>query len=268
MLKNKNEILKTLYKTIGKRTDYAIIGLSGGVDSTVAACICAKALGPENVFAYGLPYSHEDWVKYNKCSESLAEQLKIHYKTIPIEDVLAGYHDVIDLPLRSQPTANLKTRIRTNLLYLMKDLKAQVTFKKGIVIGTSNLTEMFIGDHVLGGDALGDVFPLGDLLKSEVYEIAQYFASKGIIKQEHIDPVPSSGLFANVSTESVIGYNFYDIEDVIHDWFDFLNKPNEKDINELYNISDIHKYVLDSYFESRHKFQSSNTIRLRYLIEK
>ena len=266
MLKNKNVILKTLYKIISKRADYVIIGLSGGVDSTVAACICTKALGPENVYTYGLPYSHEDWVKYNFCSESLAENLKVHYKTIPIEDALAGYKDVIDLPLRTTPAANLKTRIRTNILYLMKDLKNDAFRKKGIVIGTSNLTEMFIGDHVVGGDALGDLFILGDLFKSEVYEIAQYFVSKGVIEQNHIDPIPSSGLFTNISTESQLGYNYYDIEDVIQDWFSFIAKPEEKDISELYRISDVHKFVLDSYFANRHKFQTANTVRLRYLI--
>ena len=247
--------------------DFAVIGLSGGVDSTLIACICSKALGPQNVYAYGLPYSRLDWIKYNFNSEEIANHLKINYKTIPINDAVEGYLECIYDEISPDGIAKLKCRVRTNFLYLYKQRLEEVTGKKGCVIGTSNMTEMFFGSHIMGGDALGDLFILGDILKSEVYDLAEYYKKKKVIKPNMIDYSPTSGLYGEKTRFDLIGYTYEQIEKVISDWKEFVSAPKEKDISELYKISDIHQVVLDSYFANKNKYQINNIIPVRYAIK-
>lgn len=267
MLKNRKEILQVLYNTVKKRMDFAVIGLSGGVDSAVAACICAKALGPSNVYAYAMPYSRLDWIKYNFNSEEIASHLKINYKTIPINDAVEGYYDCILDKLSVDGIAKLKARVRTNFLYIYKQRLEEMSDKKGCVIGTSNMTEMFLGSHIKGGDALADIFILGDILKSEVYDLADYFRKKKILQDHMIDYFPTSGLYGEKTRLEQIGYNYEQIEKVINDWKKFVTAPKEKDISELYKLSETHKFVLDSYFANKGKYSTNLIIPVRYLIE-
>lgn len=268
VIKNKKEILNNLYKVLQKRADFVVLGLSGGIDSAVLACICAKALKPDNVYAYGMPYNRIDWVKYNYNAEEIARNIKINYKTVPIYDVVEGYKDTIDFTLSEKNKGNLISRIRTNVLYTQNTRLKEMTDKVGLVIGTSNMTEMFIGSHVKGGDALGDIFPLGDIYKSEVYDFANYFSKIKMLNTKMIDYIPTTGLYGEKTTEELIGYNYEQIESVINDWTEYVQKPEEKNITELYNISEMHKYVLDSYFQNKHKYPYANIIPIRYLIKK
>ena len=268
MIKNKKEILKTLCENIKRRMDCAVIGLSGGVDSAVTACICAKALGNSNVYCYGMPYYRNDWTKYNFNAESIAKVLNVNYKTVPIYDIVEGYRDSILDPIEGVTKEHLVSRIRTNVLYYYKELLEEFSNKKVFVVGTSNLTEMFIGNHIKGGDALGDLFVIGDLYKSEVYEFAQFFAKKKYLEPDLIDYIPTSGLTENKTRQEEIGYTYEQIEQVIGDWKEFVTKPEEKNITELYNVSEMHKFVLESYFSNKNKYIISNIIPLRYIIKK
>ena len=267
MLKKRKEILQVLYNTVKNRMDFAVIGLSGGIDSAVAACICVKALGASNVYGYAMPYSRLDWIKYNLNSEEIARHLKINYQTIPINDAVDSYFDCIYDEMSIDNVAKLKSRVRSNFLYIYKQRLEELTQKKGCVIGTSNMTEMFLGSHIKGGDALGDIFVIGDILKSEVYNLSDYFKSKKMLKSHMIDFTPTSGLYGDKSRYDQIGYTYEQIEKVITDWKNFVSTPKEKDISELYKISDIHKFVLDSYFANKGKYSTNLIIPVRYLIE-
>ena len=266
MKKSTKKIINVIIKTLQYRTDFVVLGLSGGIDSTVAACLCAKAIEPENVYGYIMPYNRTDWIKYNLAAEDLARKLKINFKTIPINDAVEGYKDSLDCPFNEATEANLVSRIRTNILYMYKENLHDITGKKGLVIGTSNMTEIFVGDHVLGGDALGDIFLLGDLYKSEVYEIASYFKEKKCIDSSMIDYIPTSNLHGDDTTYDRWGYNYEQVEFVINDWLEYLRTPTEKDLRQLYSVSQIHKIVMDQYFENKHKHPAGKVIPLRHLV--
>ena len=170
----------------------AIIGLSGGIDSAVVACLAVAALGKENVKVLLMPsqFSTEHSVSD---AIDLADNLAIDYETLPVQPVYDAAMQVLNPYFEGKPfdvaEENLQARIRA--LYLM----AFCNKHHFILLNTSNKSEMAVGYGTLYGDMCGGMAVLGDVYKTEVYELVKYInREKELIPQSIISKAPSAEL--------------------------------------------------------------------------
>lgn len=157
--------------------DGLLIGLSGGVDSTLAAWLGVQAVGTENVYGLILPSGSESHLD-TQLAHKVACWLDIEANTreVSIENgmitLLAAFHTT-PLPEYHKSTAAFKARLRMAMLYFQTALIKDAYDKKLIVMGSCNRSERFVGYVTKYGDGGVDFEPLGDLLKTEVFQIAR-----------------------------------------------------------------------------------------------
>jgi NAD+ synthetase len=174
----------------------AVIGLSGGVDSAVTAFLCARALGPQNVYAFRLPYRTSSPQSLSD-AQLVVDALGTHCRTIEISDAVDGY-------LRYEPEANSRRRgnvmARTRMLVLF-DQSAKLD---ALPIGTGNKTERLLGYFTWHADDTPPVNPIGDLFKTQVWELARHLG----VPQRLIDKAPTADLVANQTDEADLGITY------------------------------------------------------------
>jgi NAD+ synthase (glutamine-hydrolysing) len=153
-----------------------VIGLSGGVDSSLVACVAADTLGPENVTGVAMPSRYSADFSETDAAR-LAENLGIHFFVIPIERAFRAYLDTLAGPFAGhEPDVteeNLQARIRGNLLMALSN-------KFGwLVLTTGNKSEMSVGYATLYGDMAGGFAVIKDVPKTLVYELACWRNGQG-----------------------------------------------------------------------------------------
>src|SRR5579885_3350804 len=153
--------------------DRVVLGLSGGVDSAVVAYLCARAFRPENIHAFQLPYkiSSPESLAHAKL---VVDDLGIPSRTIDITDMVDGYalRENKVSPLR---IGNICARCRMTILF---DQSAAIG---GLPIGTGNKTERLFGYFTWHGDDAPPINPLGDLLKTQVWQLARELGVPDVI---------------------------------------------------------------------------------------
>jgi len=182
----------------------AVIGLSGGLDSAVVAKLCADALGAEKVLCLIMPEaatSEEDI----KDALSLAGELGVEYRVIDITNIIAAFSELLSpTELDSNALGNIKARSRMITLYIHANLENM------LVMGTSNKSELATGYFTKFGDGGADFSPIGDLYKTQVFELARAI---GISDDLVIKP-PAAGLSEGQTDEGELGLS-YEIMDRI-----------------------------------------------------
>jgi len=176
-------------------TDKVILGLSGGIDSALVACIAAKALGPDKVTAVTMPseFSSKGSIDH---SRKLAENLGIIFQEISIEDLYDGYLDKLEPFFKGTSFGvaeeNLQSRIRGDLLMAISNKFGHMLLNSG------NKSELATGYCTLYGDMAGGLGIIADLYKTEVYEMASWLNrelyEKEIIPREILNKPPSAEL--------------------------------------------------------------------------
>ena len=188
-----------------------VIGLSGGVDSSLVAAIAADALGPENVVGVSMPSRYSSSGSKSD-AEALARNLGIKFKVIPIEKAFSAYLETLAEPFKdTNPDAteeNVQARIRGNLLFALSN-------KFGwLVLACSNKSETAMGYTTLYGDMSGGLIPLKDVPKTTVYKLAQYRnrqAKKDVIPSSVLSKAPSAELRPNQKdTDTLPPYGMLD----------------------------------------------------------
>jgi NAD+ synthase (glutamine-hydrolysing) len=172
-----------------------VVGLSGGIDSSVVAAIAVAALGRENVLGVSMPgpYSSEG---SRKDAKQLAENLGIEFLTLPISNVFESYKSALAEPFRGRPQdvteENLQARVRGNFLMALSN-------KFGcMVLSTGNKSEMAVGYCTLYGDMAGGLALLSDVPKTMVYAIAEWInRDRELIPAASIQKPPSAELRPN-----------------------------------------------------------------------
>lgn len=176
--------------------EHAVLGLSGGIDSTVSAYLAVKALGPANVLGVLMPYKTSSPASISD-AELVARELGIRTERVDITPMVDAYL------ARMNGTDNLRAgnvmaRQRMIVLY---DLSSR---ERALVIGTSNKTEVFLGYGTLFGDMACALNPLGDLYKTQVWQLA---AALGV-PRKIIEKNPSADLWEGQTDEGDFGFTY------------------------------------------------------------
>ncbi len=207
-----------------------VIGVSGGVDSAVAAVLAQKAF-PDNCMALVLPCesSTDDLVH----SQLLLDKFNIPYRVVELDNVyqllvtqLESYIK-LDGSKRRLLRANLKPRLRMTTLYYSAQARSY------LVLGTTNKSEITVGYSTKHGDSGVDLQILGDLLKREVLELANYLRVPSVI----INKTPSGGLWAGQTDEEEMGIGYEQLDDYIE-----YNRGEPGVINHIERLNQISQH--------------------------
>ena len=192
-----------------------MVGLSGGIDSALSCVLAAQALGPENVLAVRMPYksSSRDSLDH---AQLLIDQLGVQSKTIEITDM-------VEPLIRLEPEmskvrkGNLMARARMIVLY------DQSEAFKGLVVGTSNKTEILLGYSTMFGDSASAINPIGDLYKTQVRQLSRALNVPAPI----VDKSPSADLWAGQTDESELGFTYEEADRLLYLLIDQRYMPQE-----------------------------------------
>jgi NAD+ synthase len=182
----------------------AVIGLSGGIDSALAAALAARALGPENVVAVMMPYraSNPDSLADAKLVvEELGIGSMVVEITAQIDAYFAGFPDA-----DNRRRGNKMARERMTILY---DLSA---VQQALVVGTSNKTEWLLGYTTLWGDMASAVAPIGDLYKTQVRQMAEHVGLPEKVRTK----APSADLWLDQTDEGELGFTYAEVDRLLY----------------------------------------------------
>lgn len=184
-----------------------VLGLSGGVDSALVASLCAKALGNKKVIGVISPESETINSKDIADAKAIAKTLGIKAYTINISKIYSSFKRALPIFKKGAriPNGNLKARIRMCILYYFANSM------KLLVAGTGNKSEIMTGYFTLHGDGAADFFPLGDLYKKEVRELARAFR----IPERIVRKIPSAGLWRGQSDEDELGITYEMLDEIL-----------------------------------------------------
>ncbi|MBQ3884533.1 MAG: NAD(+) synthase [Ruminococcus sp.] len=215
----------------------AVIGISGGKDSSVAAAVCVKALGKDRVIGVLMPQGEQSDINY---SQLLVKTLDIKSYTINVGETVSTFMG--ELKKHVEPTnqaiVNTPARIRMTTLY------AVAASVGGRVVNTCNLSEDWVGYSTKFGDAAGDFSPLSDLTVGEVKAIGDELG----LPSELVHKVPTDGLCGKTDEEN-LGFTYAMLDDYIRGRDDLSAYPDIKAKIDRLHAANLHKLQLMPKFE-------------------
>ena len=201
----------------------AIVGISGGKDSSVTAALCVKALGVDRVLGVLMPCGVQVDID---CAEALCDALGIERVVINVKDAVDGVLNAMgDMPISEQTRINLPPRIRMATLYAVSQSQ------NGRVANTCNLSEDWVGYSTRYGDSVGDFSPLSRLTVNEVKAIGRVLG----LPAQLVDKVPIDGLSGS-SDEEKLGFTYDALDAYIRDGVEPPADIKEK-IDRLHRIN-------------------------------
>ena len=202
----------------------AVLGLSGGIDSALTACVAVDALGRENVIGVGMPGPYSSQGSIDDAAE-LARNLGIRFELVPIGSMFDAYNSAL-APVFSGRAAdvteeNIQARIRGSLLMAISNKFG------GLLLTTGNKSELGVGYCTLYGDMCGGLAVISDVPKTLVYELANYVDSRSpVIPQSTIDKPPSAELRPDQKdSDSLPDYAVLD--NILQDYVEENRAPQE-----------------------------------------
>jgi NAD+ synthase len=192
-----NEVRKVGFERV-------VLGLSGGVDSSLVATLAAQALGPSNVLGVIMPYRSSD-------PKSRSDALEV-VKQLGIEQLEVDISPQIDAYFERFPDADQKRRGNKMARERMTILYDQSWAWRALVIGTSNKTELLLGYGTIYGDMASAINPIGDLYKTQVWQLADAVGVPTAIVQK----APSADLWAGQSDETELGFQYRLIDQLLY----------------------------------------------------
>lgn len=197
-VKVKNECVKWIRDFFDKngRDCNAVIGISGGKDSSIVAALCVEALGKERVIGVLMPKGEQADID---CSYMLVNHLGIKNYVIDVENSVKDILEQVSrqLNVTNQASQNLSPRIRMSVLYAVSQSV------NGRVANTCNLSEDWVGYSTRYGDSVGDFSPLSNLTVTEVKEIGKVLG----LPEELVEKVPIDGLCGKTDEEN-LGFTY------------------------------------------------------------
>ncbi|MER2080674.1 MAG: NAD(+) synthase [Ruminococcus sp.] len=181
----------------------AVVGISGGKDSSVVAALCVEALGKDRVIGVLMPCGEQADIDMAKL---LVESLGIRHYIINIKDAVDGLTGSIPFTLSEQSRVNLPPRIRMSTLYAVSQSH------NGRVANTCNLSEDWVGYSTRYGDSVGDFSPCSHLTVQEVKQIGRLLGLPAVL----IDKVPSDGLCGKTDEDN-LGFTYAELDRYIRE---------------------------------------------------
>jgi NAD+ synthase len=183
----------------------AVLGLSGGVDSAVVAYLCAHAFGPENVYAFRMPYKISSQESLDH-AQLVVDDLGINVRTVEITGMVDGYIGQHEPEVSPARLGNVCARSRMIVIF---DQSAKVG---GLPIGTGNKSERLFGYYTWHADDSPPINPIGDLFKSQVWQLARELK----VPSEIIDKPASADLIKGQTDESDFGITYAKADQILH----------------------------------------------------
>jgi len=276
MITDYDGLLNKTYRELREFAEIYVVGVSGGADSTLVACICSEAaqnnklgIEPSDCVLGVLMPNFENDAIFTSTGEKLVNTLNINNILLPITNVANEYnfllkHTFIDFKseiafnktipddITKFNTGNMLSRCRMTMLYSIAAKYTILLYKKYgkyfrvRVIGTDNLSENYIAYFTKYGDGGVDMNPIVELFKSEVYELLDYFKENGLISEDLINRVPSAGLWEGQTDENELGITYSELEyairrslgmKILETPSDILNKDLVSRVNTMHDIN-------------------------------
>lgn len=228
-----------------------VVGLSGGVDSSLVAALCAEALGGDKVLGLIMP---SDVTKKDDVEDAaeVAKKLGIDYKTIDTTNIFNAFASSAELTNNSMAESNITPRIRMTILYYYANLLNR------LVAGTGNRSEILIGYFTKFGDGGADFLPIGDLYKHEVRDLAKEMGIPGKI----INKPPTAGLWHGQTDEAEIGMNYEELDKILEALFDMKLSPAETSKKLGIEIGKINR-AMELHEKNKHKLSAPQIAKVR-----
>lgn len=231
------------YESAG--VDGVVIGLSGGIDSSLTAYLATDALGPARVHGLLLPSSVNP-SESTTHAETVATNLGITYDTIPIEPIVSAITEAYNPTGVEEATiGNIRVRVRAVLLYYAAN------HRNALVLGTGNRSEALVGYFTKYGDGAVDCNPIGTLYKHQVRQLARHLD----VPEEIIEKPPSAELWEDHTDEAELGLTYDTIDTILALTIDGPYPPSAVTAHfDDITTADITR-VRELYEQSKHKRQ-------------
>ncbi len=191
--------IKEFFEENGKDCN-AVVGISGGKDSSVAAALCVEAIGKDRVIGVLMPCGEQHDID---CAYALVNHLGIKHYVVNIKDAVDGIKSAFpaELPMTAQTATNISPRIRMTTLYAVSQSV------NGRVVNTCNLSEDYVGYSTRYGDAAGDFSPMCNLTVQEVKAIGHYLG----LPAELVEKTPIDGLCGKTDEDN-LGFTYAELD--------------------------------------------------------
>jgi len=196
-------------------TQGVVVGLSGGVDSSLAAALAVRALGPEHVHGFLLPY-RTSARESEQDARLVAEHLGIPHRVIDISPMVDAYF-ALESDAGPDRRGNKMARERMTILF------DQAKKLGALVLGTSNKTEILLGYSTVFGDNASSLNPLGDLYKGQVWQLSRHLG----LPEQVVGKAPSADLWPGQTDEGELGFEYATADEVLYLLFDMGLRPEE-----------------------------------------
>ena len=226
--------IRDFFENNGKGCN-AVVGISGGKDSSVVAALCVEALGKDRVIGVLMPCGDQHDID---CAYSLVNHLGIKHYVVNIKDALEGIKSNLpdDLPLTSVTLNNLPPRIRMTTLYAVSQSC------NGRVANTCNLSEDWVGYSTRYGDSVGDFSPLSRLTVDEVKKIGHLLG----LPYELVEKTPIDGLCGKTDEDN-LGFTYAELDRYIRTGE--IDNPETKALIDRKHKANLFKLELMPCFE-------------------
>lgn len=229
-----------------------VLGMSGGLDSSVTAALCARAVGGHRVFGINLPEKETINPKALEDAKSVASAQKLRFKVIDITSIEETTRDKLDPKISGIPWGNIKARLRVMILYYYANIE------RGLVVGTGDKSEIMLGYFTKFGDGACDILPLADLYKTSVRELARHLKIPERIRVKASSPE----LWPGQTAEKELGLSYEKLDRILWGLERWLTP---EDIEKETGISLLMvKRVRQRWLRSEHKRRPPLAMKLGY----
>lgn len=204
------DVLVNFIKEETEKTSFSnlVVGLSGGIDSALSAVLASKAVGRDKLFAFALPYKTSSKESLDD-AKLLADKFGINLEIVEITPYVDPFIETLNLNDKLR-IGNVMARMRMVTLF---DMSSKY---RALVLGTSNKTELLLGYGTWYGDLASAINPIGDLYKTQVWELSKYLG----IPEKLINKKPTADLWVGQTDEDELGFSYTEVDRLLYHMID------------------------------------------------